>query len=340
MAGGEPVKTDEAGAGELVAIGRLENARTGEVLNASGGVTNWPFPEPPQPVYARAIRGVDRKDDVKLSGALQKLVEEDPSLSISHSAESGETILRGQGDIHLAAALDRLAKAHKLTVATASPSVQFRETIRRPARQHSRLKRQTGGHGQFADVTIEIEPRGRGEGFIFIDRIVGGAIPRQYIPAIAEAAAEATRKGPFGYPVVDIAVTLLDGTFHSVDSSDMAFKSATRMAMTEGLAKAEPMLLEPIDHIVVSVPDEFIANAQRLLTGRRGQILSHAARTGWLGWDDVEALVPEAEIRDLIIELRSRTMGVGFYVSRFDHLAEARGKVAERAAHQAGVAHS
>lgn len=214
----------------------------------------------------------------------------------------------------------------------------FRETIRRKARQHSRLKRQTGGHGQFADVTIEIEPRRRGDGFAFVDRIVGGAIPRQYIPAVGEAAEESMGRGPLGYPVVDVAVTLLDGTFHSVDSSDMAFKTATRSAVHDGLEAGEPFLLEPIDHVTISVPNDFTAGAQRLVTGRRGQILGFAERTGWPGWDDVEALVPEAELHDLIVELRSRTMGVGSFRHRFDHMAEAPGRLVERAHQRASAA--
>ena len=146
--------------------------------------------------------------------------------------------------------------------------------------EHGRLKRQTGGHGQFADVKIDIAPRARGEGFQFIDKIVGGAVPRNFIPAVGEAAEEAAKKGPFGYPVVDVSVTLVDGGFHSVDSSDMAFKTATQIAMKEGLAKADPVLLEPIDHVTISVPNDYTPRAQRLLTGRRGQILGFAERTG------------------------------------------------------------
>ena len=200
--------------------------------------------------------------------------------------------------------------------------------------QHSRLKRQTGGHGQFADVKFEIGPRARGEGFEFIDKIVGGAVPRQYIPAVGEAAEEAMQKGPFGYPVVDVEVTLFDGGFHAVDSSDMAFRTATRNGVAEALAKADPVLLEPIDHVTVTVPNHFTANAQRLLSGRRGQILGYAEREGWPGWDDVEALVPEAELNDFILQLRADTMGLGSYAHRFDHLAEARGaKPGEKAAH-------
>ncbi len=330
MPGGEPARSQDAQPGELVALGRLEAAATGALLSTAAGAPDagdLRFPAAPEPVYALAITTQDRKDDVKLSGALQKLASDDPTLHVAHDPETGETVLHGQGEMHLQATVERLARNYGLKVTTARPQVPFKETIRRGVHQHARLKRQTGGHGQFADVKIDIAPRGRGEGFLFIDRIVGGSVPRQYIPAVGEAAEEATRKGPFGYPVVDVAVTLVDGTFHSVDSSDMAFRSATRMAMTEGLAKAEPFLLEPVDHVTLSVPNAFTARAQRLLSGRRGQILGYAERADWPGWDDVEALVPQSELHDLIIELRSQTMGLGSYRRRFDHLAEARGRV-------------
>ncbi len=332
MPAGEPVKGAEAQAGDLVALGRLETAATGATLAASGAPAPLAFPSAPEPVYAMAIATADRKDDVKLSGALQKLRESDPSLQIVHDQDTNETILRGQGEIHLNATIEHLAKAYNLRLTTAKPQVGYRETIRHAVHQHSRLKRQTGGHGQFADVKIDIAPRARGEGFQFIDKVVGGAVPRQYIPAVGEAAEEAARKGPFGFPVVDISVTLVDGGFHSVDSSDMAFKSATRMAMTEGLTRADPVLLEPIEHVTVSVPNEYTARAQRLLTGRRGQILGFAERPDWPGWDEVEALVPQAELHDLIIELRSQTMGLGSYRRQFDHLAEARGRLERGAA--------
>jgi elongation factor G len=268
---------------------------------------------------------------VKLSTALHKLVEEDPSLTVVHEQATGESLLRGQGEIHLNNALERLASQYNLQINVGAPKIAFKETIRREVHQHSRLKRQTGGHGQFADVKLEVAPRERGGGFAFTDKIVGGAVPRQYIPAVREASEEAMAKGPFGYPVVDVGVTLVDGTFHTVDSSDMAFRSATRMGIAEALAKADPVLLEPIDHVTVSVPNQFTAGVQRLLSGRRGQILGYAERPGWPGWDDVEALVPEAELHDFILQLRSDTMGLGTYHRAFDHLAEARGKVAEKA---------
>src|SRR6185437_2522083 len=234
--------------------------------------------------------------------------------------------------MHLLTTVDHLAKSYGLKLTTHKPQVAYKETIRRPVHEHGRLKRQTGGHGQFADVKIDIAPRERGAGFEFIDKIVGGSVPRNFIPAVGEAAEEAARKGPFGYPVVDISVTLVDGGFHSVDSSDMAFKTATQLAMKEGLAKADPVLLEPVDHVTISVPNDFTARAQRLLTGRRGQILGFAERAGWPGWDDVEALVPEAELHDLILELRSQTLGLGTFRKKFDHLAESRGGEIKRSA--------
>ena len=330
--GSEGVKLPEAREGDIVGFGRLEGIRTGTTLSPSGNAPQLPFPTPNEPVYSFAVTTGDRNDDVKLSGALQRLVEEDPALTLEQDAELSQTVLYGQGEMHLNNAVDRLAKVYNLKVNTAAPRVAFKETIRQPVHQHSRHKRQSGGHGQFADVKIDIAPRSRGEGFIFHDKVVGGAVPRNFIPAVGEAAEEASKKGPLGYPVVDISVTLVDGGFHSVDSSDMAFKTATRMAMQEGLAKADPVVLEPIDKVTISVPNEYTARAQRLLTGRRGQILGYAEATGHTGWDDVEALVPAAELHDLIIELRSQTLGLGTYRRRFDHLAEARGELKKGAA--------
>ena len=224
--GNETRKMAEAVTGEVVALGRLDGIATGASLG--DGNELLPFPAPPAALYAIAIAPADRKDDVKLSAALHKLLEEDPSLRLTRETETGDTLLAGQGEIHLNQAVERLAQGWGLAVNITRPRARFKETIRKTVREHARLKRQTGGHGQFADVQLLIGPRARGEGFLFTDRIVGGAVPRQYIPAVAGAAEEAMGKGPFGYPVVDINVTLVDGTFHSVDSSDMAFRSATR----------------------------------------------------------------------------------------------------------------
>ena len=332
MPGGELAKITEAVEGEVVALGRLDGVPTGATVSPSGTPEQVPFPEPPQPVYSLAISTSDHKDDAKLSGALQKQREADPTLAMEQQQDTSETVLYGQGEMHLNSTVDRLARDYGLRVSTQRPQVAYKETIRHAVHEHGRLKKQSGGHGQFADVKIDIAPRARGSGFEFIDKIVGGAVPRNFIPAVAEAAEKSAKKGPFGFPVVDISVTLVDGGFHSVDSSDMAFKTATSVAMREGLAKADPILLEPVDHVTISVPNEFTARAQRLLTGRRGQILGFSEKEGWQGWDDVVALVPEAELHDLIIELRSQTLGLGTYRRKFDHLAESRGELKRGAA--------
>jgi elongation factor G len=332
MPGGELAKIGEASEGELVALGRLDGVPTGATISPGATPEQLPFPEPPPPVYSLAIVTSDHKDDVKLNGALLKQREADPTLTVDHEQDTSETVLHGQGEMHLISTVDRLAKDYALKVNTHKPQVAYKETIRRAVHEHGRLKKQSGGHGQFADVKIDIAPRERGAGFEFIDKIVGGAVPRNFIPAVAEAAEESAKKGPFGFPVVDISVTLVDGGFHSVDSSDMAFKTATSLAMKEGMAKAEPILLEPVNRVTITVPNEFTPRAQRLLTGRRGQILGFAEKEGWPGWDDVEALVPEAELHDLIIDLRSQTLGLGTYRKRFDHLAESRAEIKRGAA--------
>jgi elongation factor G len=321
---GELSKSPACVAGDIVALGRLDGVCTGATVSPGANPEQLPFPRAPDAVYSLAVATTDRKDDVRLSDALRKLAEEDLALTVTHDMESGETVLHGQGEMHLLNAIDHLAKAYNLKMATRRPSIAYRETIRRSVHEHGRLKRQTGGHGQFADVKIDIAPRERGAGFLFVDKVVGGAVPCNFIPVVGEAAEEAAKKGPFGYPVVDIQVTLVDGGFHAVDSSDMAFRTATQIAMREGLAKADPVLLEPIDRVTIGVPNDYTARAQRLLTGRRGQILGFGEREGWPGWDDVEALVPEAELHDLIIDLRSQTQGLGTYRRRFDHLAESK----------------
>jgi elongation factor G len=239
-------------------------------------------------------------------------------------------VLWGQGDIHLQIALDRLRNRHNLAVVGHPVGIPYKETIRRGVQQHSRFKRQSGGHGQFADITIDVKPLPRGSGFTFTDSVVGGAIPRNYIPSVEEGTGEALHRGPLGFPVVDLSVTLLTGQFHTVDSSDMAFKTAARQAMQEALPKCEPVLLEPIHVVAISVPNAFTSRVQRLASGRRGQILGYDAKPDWPGWDVVNAYLPQSELHDLIVELRSLTLGVGSFSHRFDHLQELTGRPAEK----------
>jgi len=328
MTAGTATKTVKASPGEVAAFGRLDAVATGQVIGANDpGLAAWPAPLPP--LFAFALTAEKKGDDVKLTGAVAKLSEEDPSLTLEHS-EFGELVLRGQGEIHLQVAIDRLRSRFNMAVLTKKPTVPYKESIRKGTTVHGRHKKQSGGHGQFGDIHIDITPLPRGSGFHFIDKIVGGVVPRQYIPSVEEGVADFLRQGPFGFPVVDLSVTLTSGSYHAVDSSDMAFKTAARIAMTEGMPQCDPVLLEPVLAVEISVPSDCTAKAQRIVSGRRGQILGYDAKAGWPGWDTVNAYLPQAEMDDLIIELRSLTMGVGTFSWTFDHLQELSGRTAEK----------
>ena len=250
---------------------------------------------PPEPVYGFAISVADRKDEVKLTGAIAKLVEEDPSLRLDHNQETHEMVLWGQGEMHLRVALERLAGKFGVNARSKPRHVAYKETIRRSVQVRGRHKKQSGGHGQFGDVVVEISPRARGEGFIFTDSITGGVVPKQYIPAVEAGVREYLHHGPLGFPVIDVQVNLSDGSYHSVDSSEMAFKTAARLAMTEGMPQCQPVLLEPIVHVDLHVPTKATPRVNQIVSGRRGQLLGFDARDGWPGWDTIEANMPEAE---------------------------------------------
>jgi elongation factor G len=323
-------KVPEARAGEIVALAKMDVLSSGQAISGSGvnRVPDFPMAEPP--VFALALTAKNRNDEVKLSGALQKLVEEDPSLAYEQRAETHELLLKGQGEMHLRVAVEKLAGRYNIAVDTNQPRVAYRETIQAGATQHARYKRQTGGHGQFGDIKVEIRPLPRGSGFRFVDKIVGGVVPRNFIPAVEEGLRDYLKEGPLGQPVVDLEVTLIDGQYHSVDSSEMSFKMAARIAMTEAMPKCKPVLLEPILKVTVAAPNEATSRIQRLISGRRGQLLGYDARTGWTGWDEVSALMPEAEVADMIVEIRSVTQGVGTWHATFDHLQELVGRAADR----------
>lgn len=319
-----------ASAGEIVALGRLEGIPTGETLtNDSSMAIQLPKPNALTPVYALAITPENRKDEVKLSSALTKLLDEDPSLAWEQHGDTHEVILWGQGEIHLQVALDRLRRKYNLPMTTHLPRVPYKETIRKATTSHGRYKHQSGGHGQFGDVYLDIKPVTRGEGYNFSDTIVGGVVPKQYIPGVEMGVREYLTHGPLGFPVVDVAVTLTNGSYHSVDSSEQAFKQAARVAMMEGMPQCEPTLLEPIMTIEVCAPNSFTSKVLQLITGRRGQILGYDTRSDWPGWDCVTGYLPQAEMHDFIIELRSLTLGVGFFNWQYDHLQEVPGKLAE-----------
>jgi elongation factor G len=324
-------KRGQATAGETVAFGKLDHAKTGDTLS-SGKQTAPSLIEvkPYAPVLAVAVHAKERKDDVKLGAAFTKLTEEDPSLRVDHNAESHEVVIWGQGEMHLRVAAERLGDRYAVPVSTRPPSVGYRETIRKPITIRGRHKKQSGGHGQFGDVVVEIKPLPRSSGFKFEDKITGGVVPRNYIPAVEEGVIDGLKHGPLGFPVVDVAVALIDGSYHTVDSSDMAFRTAGRIAIVEGLPQCQPVLLEPIHLVEIVCPTDATAKMNAILSGRRGHILGFDTREGWAGWDMVRAQMAEAEIGDLIIEVRSATAGVGSFTFKFDHMAELTGRTADQ----------
>jgi elongation factor G len=325
-------KRGPATAGETVALGKLDRARTGDTLSA-GKQAPKPVAEVAAypPVLAIAISAKDRKDDVKLGVALNKLLDEDPSLVVHHNPETHEVIVWGQGEMHLRVATERLADRYGIAIERRTPSVGYRETIKKPiSAVRGRHKKQSGGHGQFGDVVIDVKPLPRGSGFVFDEKITGGAVPRNYIPSVEEGVADALKHGPLGFQVVDLAVSLVDGSYHAVDSSDMAFRIAGRIGINDALPQCNPVLLEPIHTVEIVCPTDATAKINAILSGRRGQILSFDTREGWSGWDVVRAMMPESEIGDLIIEVRSATAGVGSFTFKFDHMAELTGKPADQ----------
>ena len=336
LMGTQQTSLSQAEAGRIVAIARLESAQTGDTLTA-GGIAP-PLPKAPaiDPVYALAITPEKRSDEVKLSAALTKLLEEDPSLRWEQHGDIHEVILWGQGEVHLTLAIDRLRRKYNLPMVTHLPQVPYKETIRQAKEAvHGRYKHQSGGHGQFGDVYLSIKPLPRGDGFSFSDTIVGGVVPKQYIPSVETGVREYLDQGPLGYPVVDVAVTLTNGSYHSVDSSDNAFKQAARIAMQEGMVACGPTLLEPITLVEISVPSLYTSNVLKLLPGRRGQILGYQGKNDWLGWDVVTGHLPQAEMQTMILELRSLTMGVGFFKWTYDHLEPVPDKLTEQILAQA-----
>lgn len=328
MMGQQTGKVAEAEAGDIVAAGRLEEAQTGDTLSTSKDTEALPRADVLPSVFAHAIRTTRREDEVKLSGSLTKICEEDPSLKVEHSQDTNETILSGQGEIHLRVAGDRLKNRYKIEVETSRPSVPYKEAIKKSVSQHARFKRQSGGHGQFGDVEVDIKPLPRGSGSSFANTVVGGSVPKQYIPAVEAGVNEYLVKGPLGFQVVDVSVTLTDGSYHAVDSSELAFKTAGRMAMTEGMPKCAPVLLEPILEVCITVPSAATAKVNGLVSSRRGQILGLETQESG-GWDEITVQLPQSEVHDLIVELRSLSMGVGTYTWKFDHLQELTGRLAD-----------
>ncbi len=335
LLGANSRKVDKAPPGEVVAIAKLDAAGAGQVLSFDGKARRA-LASAPQiaPLYSLAVAAKDRKDDVKLSAAFAKLAEEDQTLAVVLDPETQETLITGQGEGHLAVTLERLKRRFGVEVGARRPKVSYRESIRKGVTQRGRHKKQTGGHGQFGDVVLEIRPLARGEGFVFHQKITGGVVPKQWIPAVEQGVRDAMEKGPLGFPVTDVEVTLTDGSYHAVDSSEMAFRQAGRLAMTEALAAAQPYMLEPIEKLALVAPSASTSKITQAISARRGQILGFQPREGWAGWDEIEACLPRQERLELIAELRGLTQGLGAFLHSFDHMAELSGRLAEEVVKQ------
>ena len=330
LQGDKQVKRSEAQAGDTVALARLDNVQTGDRLSSDKAGAKHVTPRLGAPVYRLAITAADRKDEVKVTAAIAKLIEEDPSLAFEQNATTQEMLLAGQGEIHLKVATEKLMSKYGLKLATRPPRVPYRETIRKSTTVRGRHKRQSGGHGQYGDVVLDIQPLPRGTGFVFHDRVKGGVVPKQWIGSVEKGVQEYMKTGPLGFPVVDIAVSLTDGSYHSVDSSDAAFQTAGRVAMSEGLPVCSPVLLEPVMKVAIHVPNDATAKVNGVIGTRRGAPLGFDGRDGWRGWDTVRAEMPLSEVTDLIVDLRSLTQGVGTFEMEFDHFAELAGKLADQ----------
>jgi elongation factor G len=326
----EPIT--EAGPGSIVALARLDSVSTGDTLTSNGHKVLLPRAPVAEPVFAVAIKPKERIDEAKISQMLARIVDEDPALRLARADVTHELLLLGSGEQHVSIAVERLARKYKVEVATAAPTIPYQETITSGTEVHSRYKHQTGGHGQFGDVWLRFEPRERGAGVTFEEKIVGGVVPRQFIPAVEKGVREALTHGPSGYPVTDVHVTLYDGQYHDVDSSEQSFKTAAGMGVRDALPKCNPVVLEPIAHVEVIVPTTYTSTVIQQVTGKRGQILgmNPAERAGF---DIVEAYVPAVELSRYITELRTATQGLGTYSWRHERYDPVPGnRVAPKAA--------
>jgi elongation factor G len=318
MRGKEQDTVGEVAAGDIAAVAKLADTSTGDVLATKGTTFEAEAVAPPEPVLAVAIKARSKGDEDKLANALHRLQEEDLVLRIERNPETHQTVLRGMGETHLSIALEKLSRKFGVEVDTEEVRVAYRETISGTAEAEGKLKKQTGGHGQFAVAWLRVEPQPRGAGNEFVDAIVGGVIPRNFLPAVEKGIVEAEEHGgALGFPVVDVKITCFDGKHHPVDSSEMAFKQAAAMGLKEALSKANPVLLEPVSELVVTVPEANQGDIMGDLNGKRGRIQGSASVGG--GEVEITANVPSSEILRYAIDLRSMTGGRGRFMTRHSH---------------------
>jgi elongation factor G len=338
LLGKEQANLSEAGPGDIVAVAKLASTQIGDTLVGDRAqTTSLPPLDFPVPSLQVSIEPESKADLDKLGQALSRMLEEEPTARIHREEGTGETILTAMGDAHVDVLVERLKRKFGASVRTGSPRVPYRETIRKPAKIDNRFKRQTGGHGQFGHVVIEFEPLPSGSGFEFGDKIVGGVVPKQYIPAVEKGLRETLAEGVLaGYPVVDLRARLVDGSYHTVDSSEMAFKVAASQALKRAFPEADPTLLEPILEVEVVVPDTYMGDVMGQITAKRGHVLGMDSTDGM---QHLHAQVPQAEMFHYATELRSITQGRGRFSWKLDHYAEVPSTIADRviADHQAKV---
>lgn len=313
LLGKKQVAVDELKPGDIGAVAKLKDTQTGDTLIAESMTKGlrYPMPSMPPAIWSVAIEPVSKHDEAKLAISLNKLKEEDPSLGVSVEPRTHRTVLAGMGQTHLDVTLSKLLSRFNIEVRQAEPQIPYRETVRGTAQGQGKHKKQTGGRGQYGDVWLKIEPLERGEGFQFVDAVVGGAVPRNFIPAVDKGVREMLETGILaGYPIVDIKVTLYDGSSHSVDSSEMAFKTAAHLAMKKIFNEAQPLLLEPIMDVTMTVPEEAMGDAMGDLNTRRGHIEGVEGNV-------IHAKLPLAELSGLVAEIQSYTKGQGSIESSF-----------------------
>lgn len=317
----------EIKAGDIGVVAKIDEVYIGDTLADREHPIVFPPISYPEPTYMAAIRPLGKGDEEKISQALSRLMEEDPTFRLYRDPDTKEDIVYGMGDIHLDVLTEKMKRKFGVEVSLTIPQVPYKETIKKPAKAEGKYKRQSGGRGQYGHAFLELEPLPRGQGFEFVDKIVGGVIPRNYIPAVEKGVQEAMQEGVLaGYPVIDVRATVYDGSYHPVDSSDMAFKIAGSMAFKKGASEAEPVLLEPIMSVEVIVPEEYMGDVIGDLNSRRGRILGMDPQDSY---QKIRALVPLAELFRYSVDLRSLTQGQGYFTMKFSHYEEVPAQLAE-----------
>jgi elongation factor G len=328
LAGKEQKPVKEAGPGDIVAVAKLKETRTGDTLCDAGNKIRYDCAKSLPPVISYAVSAKEKGEEDKVFQSLAKIMEEDPALKLTRNAETKEILLSGMGQVHIEAVCEKARRKFNVEVELKIPKVPYKETVKKKVRVQGKHKKQTGGHGQFGDCWIVLEPMERGEGFQFVDAIVGGVIPKGYIPAVEKGVVEAAERGILaGYPVVDFKVTVDDGSYHSVDSSEMAFKVAGSLAFKKAVEQANPVLLEPIMKITVTTPDDFTGDIMGDLNGRRGRVLGMDSK----GKNQIiTANVPMSEFLTYAPDLRSMTGGRGMFTLEYSHYDELPAQMADK----------